>query len=649
MSKLSTIFKLGFGSSLLWAIALLGGSLTVVQSVSGATILVVEGNLNLSRRKIEAAISLPENPRELSESSWAEWSDEVATSLSDLYSEIGYLDAAFRVNPILETDANGHIVELKGKTDADFRIRLQILEGVQYRFGAVVLKTTDQTPAVLPVQSLRSRPGRSYEKDLVFRDHREILSAFGDAGFLHCESTEKIKLDTLGKLVNVDFLVKTGPAVRFDSLIVRNTREGDSTGRRGSTGDQLLKSLLSLSRGDTVRLATLAQFEKKLKSTRVFNYVRLRDSLIQDKGNLSALILSTEERIPGEMNASLFYETQYGVGVSADWAHGNIWGQLHEARIGGSFAQRKQSTYLGYSSPLFFRTSFRFDNDLIADWYQDSRVQQGVGPFAGDFDITNSSKLSKSFTYWLRDVETAELTGKSVKIDTVARDRAFNLNFINSLFFSFLDDVVSTTKGARLSLTWGNGGAFLKDGQLIRTGQIKAPVGRRHNWLEVETGLYYPIAKRLKLAFRLDGGRFFGVGGLNSERFFLGGPRSVRSYGWRQICPNKDAVTGVCLQEDLEPAYFLSSLEFRTDPFSPAFINRDGRWRYLLGLQVVPFLDYGNIWEVGKPLTTTGQGRAYGLGIRYSLLSIFNVRLDYSMDGPERKHDQWVLDLAQAF
>jgi outer membrane protein assembly factor BamA len=198
-------------------------------------------------------------------------------------------------------------------------------------------------------------------------------------------------------------------------------------------------------------------------------------------------------------------------------------------------------------------------------------------------------------------------------------------------------------------MTWGNGGSILKSGQILSTSQLQAPVGRRHNWLEVETGFYYPLGERLKLAFRLDGGRFFGVGGLNSERFFLGGPRSVRSYGWRRVCPVQDSLTGVCIQEGIEPAYFLTSLEFRTNPFTPTFISRDGRWRYLLGLQVVPFVDYGNVWEAGKRLSSSGQGRAYGLGLRYSLLSIFNLRLDYSLDGPERNHDQWVLDLAQAF
>jgi outer membrane protein assembly factor BamA len=495
---------------------------------------------------------------------------------------------------------------------------------------------------VIGADELRSRPGKPFDKDLVFRDRRELLNAYGDAGFLHARSTESLAPDTAVKVVNLEFLVDPGPAVVFDTLIIRNLREGDTTGKPGITSTRLVKSLLGIKPGDTVSLAQFASFEKKLKSTRVFNYVRLKDSLLESQGNRSALILATEERVPGEADLALFYETQYGAGVSANWSHGNMLGQLHEGRVGGSWAQRKQSVYLGYASPLFYGTSFRFDNDLVANWYQDSRLQRDARALEGDFDITNSSKLSRSFTSWLRGLSNTELTGQSEKLDTNDLEREFNLNFINSSFFSFLDDPVNPERGARWSLTWGNGGSFL------RKGAINVPVSHRHNWLEAETGFYYPLTERIKLAFRLDGGRFYGEGGLNSERFFLGGPRSVRSFGWRQVCPERDS-NGLCVKRGLEPAYYLTSFEIRSSPFSTAFINPDGHWKFLLGVQVVPFVDYGNVWVVGEKHRPEGEGKAFGLGLRYSLLSIFNLRLDYAVDGPERDHDQWVLDLAQAF
>ncbi|MEO7427692.1 MAG: BamA/TamA family outer membrane protein [Fibrobacteria bacterium] len=621
----------------MWAVFLF---LSFAAPCASAVGILFEGNAHLSRKKMDAVVSAPENPEGMSGEDWEDWVDETASAITDLYGESGYLDAAIKIEaPGWDT------------TDAkDARIRISVREGERYRFGSVSIVTVSHAASFLDAGQLRSRSGKPFEKEVVFRDRREILNAYGDAGFLHARSTESLSPDTAAKLINLEFSVDPGPAIVFDTLLIRNLREGDSTGMPGVTSTRLLKGLLRMHRGDTVSLSSTGSFERKLKSTRVFNYVRLRDSLLADKGEGSALVLSTEERVPGEADASVFFETQYGGGVAANWTHGNMLGQLHEGRLGGSWAQRKQSGYAGYASPLFFGTSLRFDNDLVANWYQDSELQKEAGSYEGDFDLTDASRISKSFTSWSRGVSTAELAGQSEKVlaaigaktDSVVVDRTFNLNFINSLYFSFLDDAVSPTRGLRWSFTWGNGGSF------FRANQIDIPVTSRHNWLEGESAFYYPLSERIKLAFRLDGGRFFGDGGSNSERFFLGGPRSVRSYGWRKVCPERDS-SEVCTKIGLEPAYFLTSYEIRSSPFSSAFINPEGRWKWLLGVQVVPFMDYGNVWQVGKTVTPEGKGRAYGLGLRYSLLSIFNLRVDYAVDAWKPAHQAWVLDLAQAF
>jgi outer membrane protein assembly factor BamA len=594
--------------------------------------LSVEGNDRFSRRKIESALTLPDRPSALSAEEWEDWVDEAALSITDLYGEQGYLDAAVKVER-----AGTDTFQVKAQDD---RLRILIREGERYRFGAVSIDAPAGSPRVVDPDRLQSRPDRPFEKDVVFADRRKLLNAYGDAGFLHARSSERLDPDTLGKKIDLRFLVEPGPAVVFDSLILRNRREEDSTGTPGITRPRLLRSLLGLEPGDTVRVSALSAYERKLKSTRAFNYVRVRDSLLE--GGRSALILATEERMPGEADGSVFLETQYGAGIGLNWGHGNMMGNLHEGKVGGSVAQRKQSLYLGYASPLFFGNLLRFDDDLVANWYQDSRLQRDVGLYRGDFDITNSSKLSRTFSSWSRGVSNTELAGESEREDSNRVAHSFNLNFINTAFFTFLDAPANPSRGARWALTWGNGGSF------VTGGSIDVPLSSRHDWLEIESAYFLPLSDQIKLALRMDGGRFFGPGNQNSERFFLGGPRSVRSFGWREICPEKDSY-GICRKDGVEPAYYLGSFEIRSNPFTPAYINPDGRWAWLYGLQVVPFADYGRVWEVGQRTGKTGSGRAFGLGLRYSLLSIFNFRVDYAVDDWDRDHSQWVLDLAQAF
>ncbi len=599
---------------------------------SHAATLTFAGNDHLPRKKIDAVVSPPDHPAALSAEEWDDWVDDATLSLSDLYGESGYLDAAFKVAQ-----------PQRGGLDSD-HVALIIREGRRYAFGSVTVTTTDGSWPRIDTAGVDSRYGRAFARDLIFNDRRSILNVYGMAGFLHAKSTEQITVDTAGKTVALEFQVDPGPAVIFDTLMIRDVREGDSSSAPGITRPSRLRGIFGMRRGDTLSVAALGNFERKLKSTRTFNYVRLKDSLGLASGRGSALILNTEEKVPGELDAGLFFETQYGAGVSGNWSHGNIQGMLHEGRLGGSLAQRKQSLYAGYSSPLFFGTSLRFDDDFVTNWYQDSPLRQNARAYNGDFDITNSAKISRALATWLRAVSTGELTGKSEKLDTNRTERTFNLNFINSGFFSFVNDPVNPIQGIRFSLTWGNGGSFLND-----AGYIQSPLSGRHNWLEVESAYYYPLFERLNLALRLDGGRFFAPGNINSERFFLGGPRSVRSYGWRKLCPEKDLTTGVCLTDGVMPEYILTSFEVRITPFSPGIVNPEGSWRGLLGMQLVPFVDFGTVWQVGRSPTESGMGRAIGMGLRYSLLSIFNLRLDYALDWQSRSHDQWVLDLAQAF
>ena len=70
------------------------------RSAWSAAPLSVDGNDNLSRKKIEAALSIPEKPREMSPEDWEDWVDEAAGVITELYGETGYLDAAVKIDPV---------------------------------------------------------------------------------------------------------------------------------------------------------------------------------------------------------------------------------------------------------------------------------------------------------------------------------------------------------------------------------------------------------------------------------------------------------------------------------------------------------------------------------------------------------------------
>lgn len=641
----------------------------------------LQGNDGIGKRKLLEVID--PDPEDYSRDGLRVWREDAEYYLLDLYHANGYFEARIQAT----------LVQRDGKPE-DWDARIEIGEGPRYAFGPVTVRaarlgraeavepqpapdsSADSTAAGVPRNAtgittgngagpdqdgagavlvgpgvdsseLEARPGKPFRQDALLADRRTLMRRYGDAGFMRVEADDRIDVRAASRTVAVEYLLDPGQPVLFDTLVVRNMRAPPQDSLAGLTLPDIFRDLAPYARGDTVRMSPNDKLVEKLQYTGAFNYVRIKDSLRSGADGRSTLYLYSEEHVPGSLRSSLFYETQYGPGFSMDGRHGNLAGTLNEARAGLFLANKRQTVYMGYGSPLTLGALIRFDEDMDFNWYQDDpKVHAGKGPFEGDFRWTNSARLTWPLRYWLRLVSDAQLEAKSRLVGAEARERDLSLNFLQTAFLNFVDREMDPTRGLRFAFTWGNGGPLQKN-NVFRFAEY------RHNWFEARTSQYYPVPglRMLKLATRLDGGRFFGQGGANSERFFLGGSRSVRSYDFQNLCPMGPADT-VCVAQDSSLAYVQAGAEVRAEPFW--FLNPRGHLHWFSPLQIVPFLDFGKVWDVRHPVRFTwtgkppsGEGYALGLGLRYPLLGIFNLRTDFVLKGSGGK-GFW-LDLAQAF
>ena len=78
------------------------GLVTLLSSSQALTFLI-EGNSNISRKKIDAVISLPEEPEKFSDEDWELWTDDLVSTVSEVYAEQGFFDAAFRITHSMDS------------------------------------------------------------------------------------------------------------------------------------------------------------------------------------------------------------------------------------------------------------------------------------------------------------------------------------------------------------------------------------------------------------------------------------------------------------------------------------------------------------------------------------------------------------------
>jgi outer membrane protein assembly factor BamA len=152
-------------------------------------------------------------------------------------------------------------------------------------------------------------------------------------------------------------------------------------------------------------------------------------------------------------------------------------------------------------------------------------------------------------------------------------------------------------------------------------------------WVQAQARVYQPLFWRFYSAAALDGGEFFNPTSFDGSKvFWLGGPRTVRSYGF-------DSLRAIASPgHPLEPRYVRASGELRMNL---------PRMDLPVSFQLVGFLDWARIWNNGQNPALADLDKAYigyGGGLRLHI-SLFTLRLDYSLGrGPE----SWAFDLAQA-
>lgn len=486
----------------------------------------------------------------------------------------------------------------------------------------------------------------------VARDVEMYRAIFGNAGYLFAEIQEAIEVLPGTTRARVGYLIKPGPVAVFDTLILHNYRGTIEDSLEGTTQNRRLRSLAPYVRGETLTSRKNRMYIRKLAATGVFTDLRTDVELLADSG--SAVILHAGEGEAAQFRAAAFYNGDFGLGGNFQLRHGNVAGTLNSAGIELSSAQEMQEAGFNYQSALLFGRRLDFNAGTSVSWYQDNALHRSLETpsFHGDFRFTGRTGLGKDITDYLGASANGELYASNRLEHPEERRRGLLLNLIQEAELHILDRPFRPTRGFRLSLTWGNGGALDPEEELLVRPE-------RHDWLEASSAWYLPLLPQLTAAFRADGGVFFEEGGVNARRFFLGGASNLRGFGYGDVCPEMrmvptgDEPVSICVETDIAPAFYLGSAELRLLPFAFVEPNPFGSLRYFAPFSMAVFVDHGAVWTTGAGprYDGPGVGTSYGFGFRYPLSGGYDMRLDsaWGNSGTGENVFSWVFDMLHAF
>jgi outer membrane protein insertion porin family len=472
-------------------------------------------------------------------------------------------------------------------------ITIDVVEGAQYRVGTIKFAGV----SLLPEDELRRQLG--FKSNDVFsrsalRDGvRNIGDLYSTIGRASADILPRTEQQAASQTIDVTLDVTEGPEVYVERVnITGNTR----------SEDRILRRELPFVEGDLFTLQKLQRARQRLINLGYFETVNV---LTQPGTAKNRIIVNVEvtERPTGLFSIGGGYSSVDSFVGTLDISQNNFLGRGWQLGLRIRAGANTQQGQISFTEPWLFDRPLAAGFDLFSTMrsfteYQYDTLGGAVRlshPFAEYWRWNTAYRLTQDT---ISDVITTDPLLLSEKGERVTSAVTLGVSRDSR------DNIQAPSKGGFTSLTMdfaGLGG----DSQFVKA------IG--------SVTYFKPIWFGHILSGRAEAGYGFGWGNDPLpvfERFYLGGPNSVRSFKARRISPIDSA--GVRIGG---AGYDLGNIEYIVPlPFN---------------FRLAGFVDVGNVYGFGTDFDLTDQRYAVGGGIRWQ--SPFGpIRVDYGIN-PDRR------------
>lgn len=550
------------------------------------------GNEEVSARRLRRAMEL---------GGWRPWSwitkgnrfdPQVLEADRDLlrrvYMDRGYLDVEIG-DPVID-DGPGRRV----------RIHIPVTEGPRYTVGQIRIDGLSlfHDDEVRPV--LRLRPDDTASMAAIEQARQNLRDFYGSRGYIRTRTIYRLEPDYEQPVVDVEFDVTEGRLSHVRDVHVRgNTR----------TKDKVIRRELAIFPGDIFDEVRVRRSENRLRNMGFFSMVRHQETPT-DEPDVYDLTFEVEEGRTGQLMAGVAFSSIDRVVGFAEIAQNNfdLFGWPHftgggqKIQLRTQIGSRRNDVEVTFVEPWFLDRQLTFDVNLFrrdARFFSSDYEQRSIGGSVGlAKPVGRFGRLRLS--YGLQEIDIRNVREQASDIIKAEEGRRSKSAVTATYTHDTRDNFFVPTRGNRTVLEGQvAGGWLLGDTDLyslaVRSSQF-VPLWFDHVFSlrgAVEVVDYYGDSDRVPIF----------------DRLFLGGPRNVRGFRFRDVGP-KD--------ERGEPIGGQSS----------AFLSAEYTIPVLPNVRFATFYDIGMVWDEAYEWNDD-LNSAYGIGLRFDIPG-FPLRFDYA-------------------
>jgi outer membrane protein insertion porin family len=496
---------------------------------------------------------------------------------------------AYNDNGYIQARVESHDVAVD-REKARVTITIVVVEGPQFRVGEVKLTGVTLLPEKEVERQIRLRTGDVFSVGKVRDSVTGISNLYSTIGRASADVNPKRDQLPAVNQINLTFEITEGPEVYVERINISGNVRSE---------DKILRRELPLHEGDLYTLQNKERARQRLVNLGYFETVNVDTQPGSDKTKIIVNIVVVE-RATGIFSIGGGYSSVDSLVGTIDLAQRNFLGRGWEVAI------RIRAGAVTQQGTISFTDPWLFDR-----------------PLSGGFDIYKSIRDYQDYTY--------DTTGLNLRLSHPFAEYwrwhtgyRISQDIVRNLSANAPQDLVDQ-KGT--TITSSIGGSLTRDSRDL----IAAPSKGGQTAITLDFAGLGGDAQFYKATFlqtyfksiwfghilgsRFEAGYADGWGGKDLpifERFYLGGPNTIRAFKYRSVSP-------------------IDSGGFKTGGTSDVL----GTVEYIIplpfGLRAAFFFDVGNVYGFGTPFDLTDLRYGPGAGIRWQ--SPFGpIRVDYGLN-----------------
>ncbi len=519
-----------------------------------------------------------------------------------LENDVRKIEALYQNNGFLDSKIFEPVV---GRGKKGLILTIRIFEGRQYRVGEIRFSGESGIPEETLKKTVKLRHGELFDRETLLADLLALTTLVNDEGYAQALVSPGVEKTKEYPIANVTYRFERGTKFHFGRVEVSGNTK---------TLDRVIRHSLDVADAQTYTATGLKTSKENLTRTSYFKDVKISTAPSTEPGVMDAKV-DVQEGPTGTLSGGLGYSSLDKIFGVIQLSENNLFGKGWKASLNSQFGARRTNYTIDFRDPYFLDTDY---NLLLTAYktkikYTDFQKDSTGGRVGIGYNF--SKVINGSVAYRVDQTRILALSGTipqwnvQQEIDKgLQTTRAIGVNVSRNTTDKLIDPSRGGVQSANVELAGG-------------------PLGGNSEFVKyfLNAKWFQPVSTSTVLAWNVLWGQVVPTTGGGEiplfERFFLGGPYSVRGFHSRSISP-KDPYTGELVGGNKE---LVGNLEYLFPLVSE------------ISFKGVLFFDVGNVWAQGSwPFKDQGLWAAYGAGVRwYSPMGPLRFEIGWNLDRPQ--------------